>query len=50
VGPTAGLGAVAKREKSPIIACRELNPGRPARSLISILTELPRLLLSSGGN
>jgi len=40
VGPRAGLDAVEKREiPSP---CRELNPDRPARSLVSILTELPR--------
>jgi hypothetical protein len=33
----AGLDAVAKRKNySP---CREWNPGRPARSLVSVLTE-----------
>jgi hypothetical protein len=34
----ARLDVVAKR-KNPF-PCRELNPGRPARSLITILTEL----------
>jgi len=42
VDPTDGLDAVAKRE-SP---CRESNPGRPARGLVTILTELPRLVHS----
>jgi hypothetical protein len=35
MGPTASLDAVAKR-KSP---CRGSNPGRPARSLVTIMTE-----------
>jgi hypothetical protein len=38
VGYRTGLDDVAKRRICP---CRELNPGRPARSLVSILTELP---------
>jgi hypothetical protein len=41
VGPRAGLDAVARGE-SRQCPYRELNPGRPARSLVSILTELPR--------
>jgi hypothetical protein len=41
VGHRAGLDAVAKRKKSRHCLCRELNPSRPARSLVSILTELP---------
>jgi hypothetical protein len=43
VSPRAGLDAVAKR-KNPC-PCRELNPGRPACSLVIMLSELPRLLL-----
>jgi hypothetical protein len=43
VGPRAGLDAVVKRKiPSP---CGEWNPGRSARSLVTILTELPRLTL-----
>jgi hypothetical protein len=44
VGPRAGLGAVAKREKFHYWLCRESNAGRPARSLVSVLTELLRFL------
>jgi hypothetical protein len=40
----AGLNAVVKRKKSLHCACRELNPGRLARSLVTIPTELSRLL------
>jgi hypothetical protein len=39
VGLTTGQDAVAKR-KYPCIY-RESNPGRPARSLVTILTQLP---------
>jgi len=46
VRPKAALEAVAKRKKSHIAPCRESNSGRPYRSLVSILTELPRLLNS----
>jgi hypothetical protein len=35
--PRAGLDAVAKRRKSHHYPRRELNLGRPARSLVSIL-------------
>jgi hypothetical protein len=43
MGPRAGLDAVVKRRiPSP---CRELNPDRPGRSLVSIPTELSRLLI-----
>jgi hypothetical protein len=38
------MDAVAKRKKYHHYPCRELNPARPARSLISTVTELPRLL------
>jgi hypothetical protein len=38
VGPIIGLDAVAKRKV--IYLCRESKPGRPDRSLISILTDL----------
>jgi hypothetical protein len=44
VGPRVGLDAVAKRKKSHCCPCRESNSGRPACSLISILTELPLIL------
>jgi hypothetical protein len=37
-----GLDAVAMR-KNPCF-CREWDPGRPARSLVTVLTELFRLL------
>jgi hypothetical protein len=32
-----------KRKKIPLLPFRELNPGLPARRLVCILTELPRL-------
>jgi len=41
VGPRPGLDAVAKRKESHHCLCREFNPGRPARGLVIILTELP---------
>jgi len=41
MGPRAGLDASAKR-KLPT-PCWELNPGRAAHNLVSMLTELPRL-------
>jgi hypothetical protein len=41
VGPRVGLDAATKR-KNPC-PCRELNHNRPARSLVTILTGLPRL-------
>jgi hypothetical protein len=44
-GPCAGLDIMAKRRKSNYCPCRELNPGRPARRLVSILTQVSRLLL-----
>jgi hypothetical protein len=44
VGPRAGLNAVEKRIVS--FLCWEKNSGRPARSLVAIPTELPRLHLS----
>jgi hypothetical protein len=43
VGPRAGLDASVKRKC--LTLCRESNPGRPAPSLVTILTELPRLPL-----
>jgi hypothetical protein len=42
VDPRASLEAVAKRKI--LSHCRESNPGRPARSLITTLTEMFRLL------
>jgi hypothetical protein len=44
VGSGVGLEAVAKTKKNLPCACREPNPGRPARSLTTILTELPRII------
>jgi hypothetical protein len=40
VGPGASLDAVVKRKISLQCPCKESNPGRPARSIITILTEL----------
>jgi len=39
VDPRAGLGMVARRK---LLNCprQELNPGRPAHNLVTILTEL----------
>jgi hypothetical protein len=42
VGSRAGLDAVAKRNQSLHYPYRKSNPGRPVRSLVIILTELPR--------
>jgi hypothetical protein len=44
MGPSASLEAVAKKKKSHHYNCQELNPGRQARSLVFIMTELQRLL------
>jgi hypothetical protein len=44
VGPRAGLDAVTK-SKNPS-ACQESNPGRPAHSLVTILTELLRFYVN----
>jgi hypothetical protein len=46
MGPRAGVDDVAKTEDA--CPCRETNPGRPSRSLVTILTELSwlRVLLS----
>jgi len=41
VGPRAGPDAMVKRKI--LCPCRESNPGRPARSLVTVLTELRRL-------
>jgi hypothetical protein len=41
VGPRTSLDAVG--EKKILIPCPESNPGRPARSLLAIPTELSRL-------
>jgi hypothetical protein len=37
VGPIVGLDAVVKKKRSFHCPCRELNPGRPARSFENIL-------------
>jgi hypothetical protein len=42
-GPRAGLDAEVAKGEIPC-SCRELNPGRPVRSLVNTLTELFRLL------
>jgi hypothetical protein len=39
--PTAGMDVVAKKK---VLPCREPNPGRPARSLFTTLTELSWLI------
>jgi hypothetical protein len=44
VGSGAGLDASEKRKKVPLLPYRELNPSHPVRSLVTIPTELPRLL------
>jgi hypothetical protein len=44
MGPRFGLDVMAER-KCHCFPCRELNPRRPVRSLATILTELPWLLL-----
>jgi len=44
VGPRPGLDPVARKTNSHHCASHELNHGRPARSLVTILTELPQLL------
>jgi len=41
VGLRAGVGSVAKIQIPSL--CRESNSGCPARNLVTILTELPRL-------
>jgi hypothetical protein len=43
VGPRAGLNEVTKRILCP---CRESKSGRAARSLVPVVTELPRILAS----
>jgi hypothetical protein len=42
VDPRAGLEVVAKREE--FLPRREPNPGRPARSLVTVMTEVSRFL------
>jgi hypothetical protein len=46
VGPRASVDAVAKR-RIPSFPRRELNPGRPACNLVTILTQLSCLLWSN---
>jgi len=41
VGPRPGLNAAAKRKVSHLSLCQESNSGRPARSLVTVLNELP---------
>jgi hypothetical protein len=48
VGRRAGLEMVVKR-KIPF-PCRESNPGRSVRNLVTILTKLLRLTLSGGAH
>jgi hypothetical protein len=43
-GPQSRSGRVGKEKISHHCRCRELDPGRLACSLVSILTELPRLV------
>jgi hypothetical protein len=42
VGPRSSLDAVTKSKNIIIAPCRESIPGRPAHSLVTILTELAR--------
>jgi hypothetical protein len=44
VGPRIGRNAVAKRKNPFTVYCRESKSGRPARSLVTILTERYRLV------
>jgi hypothetical protein len=44
-GPQSRFVRGTKRKKSFQRPYREYNPGRPARTVFTILTELPRLLL-----
>jgi len=39
MGPRAGLDSVTRRNNHT--ACRKSNPGRPARSLATIMTGYP---------
>jgi hypothetical protein len=48
VGFRAGLEAVVKRT-IPSLSLSGIDPGRPARSLSTTLTELPRLLSAKDG-
>jgi hypothetical protein len=43
-GPHISSGCRGEEKNSNHCTCVELNPGRPARSLVSILTKLSRLL------
>jgi len=43
VSPRAGLDAVTRKIPS---LCQEWNPGHPARSVVTIMTGLPRLLVT----
>jgi len=45
IGPRAGLDTVTKR-RNPYL-CRVLNSCRPARSLLSIMTEIPKPYLET---
>jgi hypothetical protein len=40
MGTGPGLDAVAKRKKSLPCLCQESNPGRPARSLVTMMTDI----------
>jgi len=43
-GPQSRYGRGGQEKKITTTPCRELNPGRPARGVVSILTELPPTL------
>jgi hypothetical protein len=49
VGLRAGLDAVTRRKKYPCL-CRESNPVHLSRILVTILTELSRLLIKVNNN
>jgi len=44
VGPRAGLDS-GEEKKSLYYSCQELNPSRPVRSLVTILTELEERMI-----
>jgi len=46
VGPRTGLDAVVKRKISSPFLCHKSNPGCLPRSLVTVMTELLRLLFT----
>jgi hypothetical protein len=50
MSPRAGLDAVVESNISQLCSCLELNPGRPSRSLVTVLAELRHYLLFQFNN